>query len=296
MITNPFPDLHGADAYELLGVHPDASTSTIQRAYHQRMKATHPDTHPTTTATEQARLLNIARDILTHHRTAYDAHRRATFLAWETATPPAASPPTDDPWTGTEPGPPPSLRKPAPSEPSEPVREVNPHHVKMHTPRTPRHDRRFHQARRRTWPTATIAVLAGVAAIAIWTALAIRFNPPQRGPMAAVPNQWAGTWTGEMTYNHAADHIKIHVHLYRGLRPGHITYDATGSTALIPVHSTHRTLTTRAGVRRVDGTLTAGTIRVTHPRVNRVRLVFNERGSEDRLATAKLRRRTRAND
>ncbi|MEV5827743.1 J domain-containing protein [Spirillospora sp. NPDC052242] len=105
-----FGELAGNDAYELLGVPPDASADEIQRAWRKQASAHHPDrvTDPAakSAAEDRIRLINAARDVLTARRAAYDAARRGPAEdepdvqdLWEDAEEVIA-----DPWDAAEPG------------------------------------------------------------------------------------------------------------------------------------------------------------------------------------------------
>ncbi|WP_131742092.1 J domain-containing protein [Actinomadura roseirufa] len=88
-----FGELHGHDAYDLLGVPPDASADTIQKTWRSLAKRHHPDQITDAAAKAEAeqhlRLLNIARDVLLTRRAAYDASR---------AVPSETEEVLDDPW------------------------------------------------------------------------------------------------------------------------------------------------------------------------------------------------------
>lgn len=60
--------------YDLLGVGPEASTETVEAAYRQRAKETHPDRSDAPDATEQFKAICRARDVLTdpQERARYD--------------------------------------------------------------------------------------------------------------------------------------------------------------------------------------------------------------------------------
>jgi hypothetical protein len=116
-----FGELAGRDAYEVLGVDPDASPEEIRRAYRSRVKACHPDlfTDPSekAAADQGIRLLNAAYEVLENRRAAYDAFRAddAEIIddPWDTAEAGAAGPGPQAPPPVHRPMPPPPLYRPA---------------------------------------------------------------------------------------------------------------------------------------------------------------------------------------
>lgn len=107
-----FAELDGQDAYDLLGVGPDASDQEVRRAYRTLAKSSHPDLFPEPSAKaraeERIRLLNAARDILSNRRAEYDVFRSAPDDVMDAEV-------IDDPWNVAQPGRP---RRGAPPGPS----------------------------------------------------------------------------------------------------------------------------------------------------------------------------------
>ncbi|MGH3241212.1 MAG: J domain-containing protein, partial [Spirillospora sp.] len=116
-----FTELDGHDAYELLGVAPDASAEEIRRAHLAGVRAHHPDriqqADGKAEGAERTRLLNAARDILTKRRASYDAYRDEPDVNEE----PEVDDPWDDPWDSAADGRP---RTPPPPPPSPPRQDV----------------------------------------------------------------------------------------------------------------------------------------------------------------------------
>lgn len=88
-----FRDLGGADPYQLLRVTSGATAGEITRAYRQRIRELHPDR--ASGDTEEARLANLARDILLDpvRRAEYDrlAAGPEYYQPYPAADPPAPS-------------------------------------------------------------------------------------------------------------------------------------------------------------------------------------------------------------
>ncbi|QKW40752.1 DnaJ domain-containing protein [Actinomadura sp. NAK00032] len=94
--------MDGNDAYEVLGVPPDASPDQVQRAWRRLAGAHHPDRvadpPAKAAAEERLRLVNAARDVLLNRRASYDAARRPPEPSDEEITEdPGDAPP--DPWS-----------------------------------------------------------------------------------------------------------------------------------------------------------------------------------------------------
>lgn len=220
-----FRELDGNDAYEVLGVPPDASSDRIQRAWRKLATAHHPDrvTDPAgkAEAEERLRLINAARDVLLERRASYDAARRApepdeeviedawdtaaaTSTAqpdpWDTATAGAHRP---NPWTTTAPGPPP---------PPPRVRHI--HHY--HPPVPPRRSK--------------LGIGCAVFTFACWalvigTAVVMALRPDGPTAEAAVPANLAGTWEGTVK-DHYGDHATwaVELTLEEGQNVGEVRY------------------------------------------------------------------------
>src|SRR6056297_3955549 len=71
----------GESYYEILGVAPDASTDTIERAYRERVLETHPDHNDRPEATAEFTAVRTAADVLTDdtERARYDRLGHAAY-------------------------------------------------------------------------------------------------------------------------------------------------------------------------------------------------------------------------
>ncbi|WP_433179845.1 DnaJ domain-containing protein [Actinoallomurus sp. CA-150999] len=231
-----FAELSGHDAYDVLGVDPDATQDEIRRAYRSLAKTGHPDVvadaRAKKAAEERIRLLNAARDVLQHRRAAYDAFRSTPPEPepepeeiiddpWADATP--GAPPPQDPWANADAGPPPSADPwdtadhgpPPPASPwgtSDPDPPPPPWGVTDHGPPPPSWDtspppapprpRFVRPARRRR---SRFGIGCSVAWGVVWFggALVLILSAffPDRGPQpsVAVPAKFAGRWKGTVT-------------------------------------------------------------------------------------------------
>ncbi|WP_345367507.1 J domain-containing protein [Actinoallomurus liliacearum] len=116
MRSADFAELEGNDAYDLLGVDPDATQEEIRQAFRALAKKYHPDLYPDARAKVMAeeviRLLNAARDVLRHHRAEYDAYRSGAvepeefdeYEEYEEYDEPEDAEVVDDPWARAAPG------------------------------------------------------------------------------------------------------------------------------------------------------------------------------------------------
>lgn len=218
-----FTELAGHDAYELLGVSPEASQQEIRLAYRTLAKASHPDLFSDDAAKAEAeeriRLLNAARDVLSGRRAAYDAFRQAPEPVdepepaeeivddpWATAEPGTPPPPDPweelppDPWATAAPGPPPpppAYRPPPPPPPYgyRPPPPPPPYGYRPHPP--PPHVIRRRKVISRIGvgcATLWIAALLIPVVTAIFSNL-FRSDPGPK-PTATVPGRFAGDWKG----------------------------------------------------------------------------------------------------
>jgi hypothetical protein len=207
-----FTELAGHDAYELLGVSPDASQEEIRRRYRTLVKATHPDLFSERQAKAEAdqriRLLNAAREILHNRRAAYDAVRSAPADEeiedaeiiddpWATAE--SGTPPPADPWDTADSGrpPPPQHAQPPRTHPPmpPPPRYGDSPGARFHPPPAPLRRRRL-----TAWKIGLgcsvvwcLVLFAGVISM-VRSALSPSDTGPK--PSASVPAPLAGTWEG----------------------------------------------------------------------------------------------------
>ncbi|WP_192810252.1 J domain-containing protein [Actinomadura rudentiformis] len=221
--------LDGRDAYEVLGVAPDASTAEIKRAYRRLARTHHPDsrTNDGSATVEIFHLCATAYGILSKSRAEYDAYRTRCAQAepdesdepswdepevisdpWETAQTGAAPPPP-------MPQPPPPMSRPAPPPPRVPPHPPFPHYQ----PIPPRRKRRA-------------ASIIGVGCAIGWVLVpafmlvsfligALSEKEPEIG--AAVPEKFAGTWKG--TYGKPkGQKIKVTLALRAGRVRGEVLY------------------------------------------------------------------------
>lgn len=199
-----FAELAGHDAYELLGVSPDASPDEIRRAYRAKAKSTHPDLfserRAKAEADERIRLLNAARRILDSRRSAYDAFRNAPPESDDAEI-------IDDPWEAAEPGTPPSPADPwadadpgrAPTEPYDPPPPPPP--PPPYAYRTARPFHTYVRRNRRPVPCLVILVCSAVGTVfylVLAGVLTAELNSDSK-PSASVPTSFAGTWRGTVT-------------------------------------------------------------------------------------------------
>ncbi|MEV0407128.1 J domain-containing protein [Actinoallomurus sp. NPDC050550] len=259
-----FAELSGHDAYDVLGVDPDATQDEIRRAYRSLAKTGHPDlvadARAKKAAEERIRLLNAARDVLRHRRAAYDAFRAAPPEPepepeeiiddpWAGAAP--GAPPPRDPWANADAGPPPSA-DPWDTADHGPPPPASPWDTADHGPppwngpppratpwdtgtgRPPPRPRFVRPVRRRRSIRARVGIGCSVAWGVVWFggALVLILSAffPDRGPQpsAAVPAKFAGTWQGTVTdaakQNGTHQRWKAEVTLHAGKKNGEVRY------------------------------------------------------------------------
>ncbi|WP_433334006.1 J domain-containing protein [Spirillospora sp. CA-294931] len=274
----PFRDLDGHDAYELLGVAQDATSAEIGKARRRAVRDVHPDHHGDADAEDRTRLVNLAHHVLTKERAAYDAFRAGPALQeepeeildpWDEADEGVAG----DPWesaatsgvsTSTPPPPP-------------PPQVIHIHHY------------RERPARRRSRAALAIAVvvvvgLVALGSVAVSAGKRIGAQNDERRAKTAVPETFAGTWSGELKDAKGKTTRKIRVTLWRGEEVGGVEYPGKGgcSATLVPTRFADERLT----LRERDGTKGCGDATVVATRKkNRLRLVFQPGG-----ATADLKK------
>ncbi|MFD0900017.1 J domain-containing protein [Actinomadura sediminis] len=245
-----FGELAGNDAYELLGVRPDASDEDIQRAWRRSASAHHPDrvTDPEAKAAaeDRLRLINAARDVLTARRAAYDAARRGPVAGgadaepvhedaeegiddpWDAATPgTAASGVPNDPWEGASAG-----RRPPPPPP--PPQHVPP---PRYAPPPPRPQVRHSAGARLAIGCAVVfaALWVVMMAAAVYDAFLSPADDAESPP--PIPSDFAGTWTGKITEKDEQEGTwKAKFVLPEGERGGKVAYlDGECSGSVVPV-------------------------------------------------------------
>ncbi|GAB3988463.1 hypothetical protein GCM10029978_110920 [Actinoallomurus acanthiterrae] len=254
-----FAELSGHDAYDLLGVGPDATQDEIRRAYRALAKTGHPDlvvdARAKKTAEDRIRLLNAARDVLQHHRAAYDAFRSVPPEPepepeeiiddpWADAAP--GTPPPQDPWANADAGPPPPAdpwdtadHGPPPPAPPWDTGAGRP-------PPAPPRPRFVRPVRRRRSIRARVGIGCSVAWGVVWFggALVLILSAlfPDRGPQpsVAVPAKFAGTWQGTVTdaakKNGTHARWKAEVTLHAGKHNGDVRYlDGKCAGTAVPV-------------------------------------------------------------
>lgn len=263
-----FAELAGHDAYDLLGLAPDASEQQIQRAYRTLAKSNHPDLFPDPRTKAEAegniRLLNAARDVLTGRRAAYDDFRNAPDEdvqeeeiieddPWAAAEPGVPAP--RDPWASAEsfepPNPPPPPSPPPPRPAGRPMPPPPPY---GRPPGIPPFLPPMRRRRRRS-----LASRIGIGCALVWGGLWIvgaggsvlsdylhsRSRPK---PSAAVPQRFAGTWTGVFG-GHGKSHIngwKAELTLREGKHNGKVRYRSGPCTGTaVPVSYRAKRLTVR---------------------------------------------------
>ncbi|MFI0484777.1 J domain-containing protein [Actinomadura sp. 9N215] len=274
-----FAELDGHDAYELLGVAPDASAEEIRRAHIAGVRTHHPDRfqqeESRAEGAELTRLLNAARDILIKDRANYDAYRDRSGTEEEPEL-------VDDPWdTATEGRPPPPSPPPRSQPPPSPPRQDVPHRRMPPPPRygmpgawppPPAPPFRPVVPRVRVLPRVaialTITLVACTALLTITTAL-LELLPDPSDPKAEVPARLAGTWRGTIKDRPARendDGWRAELVLREGKHNGEVRYlggRCSGTAVPISVNGATLTLDTRfpegrAGCDVGDVNLTPG--------------------------------------
>lgn len=86
----------GRTHYEVLGVAPDATVDDLHTAFRQRVRALHPDLHPTWSAAERAAAEEELKALVAAWKVLRDPEARATYDAAESLGRPPGSAPADD--------------------------------------------------------------------------------------------------------------------------------------------------------------------------------------------------------
>lgn len=306
-----FGELAGEDAYELLGVPPDASKSEIQKAWRKRASAEHPDrvTDPDAKARaeERLRLVNAARDILASRRAAYDAFRDASRRAdaaqgtagdarqndpwqndrwqndpWQTAS---QGRPADDPWATAATG------RPRPAPPPPPPG----YHPGGRVPPAP--GPVFQAPRRRSGCGAKLGIGCAVffaASYALFMAVILVgvLRSPRPAADVAVPSDLAGTWTGTVKEREGKKKSwDVRLTLKKGKNVGEVRYlkgKCTGKA--VPISLQEKTLRVRADFPDDADRCDHGDLNLTRRKDGKVSLVYYAPTRTKKTATGVLRR------
>ena len=95
MSSRRVADLHGHDAYALLGIEASASKAQIRRGYRQAMAQAHPDAGG---PEDQAKLITCALELLTEDRVNYDEYRRRVAARSGSLPEPGTEDTLDEDW------------------------------------------------------------------------------------------------------------------------------------------------------------------------------------------------------
>jgi curved DNA-binding protein CbpA len=289
-----FAELAGHDAYDLLGLGPEASGKEIQRAYRTLAKTNHPDRFPEPRAKAEAeetiRLLNAARDVLTGRRAAYDDFRRTRdeeVVEEEIveddpcATAEPGAPPAD-PWDSADDFEPPVPPRPwPPPPPPPPPPNGPPPGVPPFLP---------HPGRRRP---RSLGARLGMGCAFVWLGLVVLYvglsdlsdylrarSGPH--PSAAVPERFAGTWEGTFG-GHGKSHTggwKAELTLREGKHNGEVRYlgGRCAGTA-VPVSADADELTVRTVFPEREAGCDVGRIQLTEGEHGRLKAKFVKDGT-----------------
>lgn len=282
-----FNELDGNDAYELLGVRPDASPDQIQRAWRGLATAHHPDrvTDPSAKAEaeERLRLLNAARDVLLNHRASYDDARRAPEPSheeiiedpsdiedpWDMATAGARRP---GPRTTTVPGPPPPAR----------VRHIHHYH-----PSVPRRG-----GGSKAGIGCVLVVLTGLALL-LGIAALVAMQPDEPASETVVPRDLAGTWTGNVKDHYGGRATwAVELTLKAGEKSGEVRYlhgKCIGTA--VPVSHSGNSLVLRTNFTAGLSGCDVGDITLTRRKDGKADIVYYAADQRTKKTTGVLRHR-----
>jgi hypothetical protein len=294
-----FAELAGHDAYDLLGLSPEASGQQIQRAYRTLVKANHPDlfldSRAKTEAEENIRLLNAARDVLMSRRAAYDA-----FLSAPDEEADEEEIIEDDPWAAAEPGVPPPgpwasadsfeppRPPPSPLPPRPGGRPMPPPPRYGHSPGIPPFLPPL-----RPRPHRSLGARIAMGCAAVWGGLWIvgtgisllspsLHSPSGPKPSASVPKRFAGTWVGVFG-GQGESHVngwKAELTLREGKHNGEVRYQggACAGTA-VPVSSQANQLTVRTVFSEQEAGCDVGRIKLTKSGSHKLNVRFVKGGT-----------------
>ncbi|QKW37651.1 J domain-containing protein [Actinomadura sp. NAK00032] len=265
-----FAELDGHDAYELLGITPNASPEEIKRAHLTLVRRHHPDQFQDARAkaegAEHTRLINAARDVLLDHRASYDAARRPPEPEeiiedpWDTAT---AGAPRPGPWTTTAPGPPHRYHPPGPR----------------------------HEVGSKLRLGCTIAVLTGLSSL-LSTAVVVVLRPDGPAAETTVRADLAGTWTGTVKdhYGNRATWT-VELTLEEGEKVGRVRYPHARCTGkAVPVSYAGKSLIIRTDFPDEQSRCDAGNITLTRRKDGRADIVYYAPNQRTKKTTGTLRR------
>ncbi|MFC6885052.1 MULTISPECIES: J domain-containing protein [Actinomadura] len=292
-----FAELAGNDAYELLGVPPDATQAEIKRAHRELIRKHHPDKHQDpagkAAAEESTRLLNSARDILVRRRASYDAFRTGPAEDPDVADGEAL---IDDPWEtaahGRAPRPPPPPPPPPPPRrpPYVPHPRPTPPPPRYVWPPPPPPRRRPRRVRKnRGW----------VAWLAFWALVALLGVPAARllsEPVVkvAVPAKFAGSWSGTVkkagTKGEKGEE-SADLTLYGGKEVGEVSYrNGRCNGKAIPLTLEADTLTVRTDFPNHGPECAVATMHISVRKRDEAKVVCYTSGQGTRWGAGVLRR------
>ncbi|MGK5555722.1 J domain-containing protein [Actinomadura kijaniata] len=299
-----FAELGGRDAYEVLGVPPDASAARIKRAYRALARTEHSDVSARPDAQERMSLITAAYEAVTRYRASYDAFRTASA---EPDPEPEPEPETvDDPWDDAAPGTPApdpwetaTAGRPTPPPPPFRTTTAPPPFVYAPPPPPPP---RYVRPRRRM----SLGPKIGIGCAVLWASWSAVFVVSafvaawqSRGPQpeVAVPAELAGTWKGrakdeDRRQNGRDRGWAVEVVLRDGERNGEVRYlDGRCTGTAVPVALDKRTLRLRTVFPEDRKGCDVGDIHLTRRKGDKADFVIYRDHSRAKESTAVLTRR-----